>query len=140
MNPEASDNVALRRAMALGKPLIWFYGVGPAVFRALYPVWLVSEEPDQGQFVVALTEDLRAMQFLASGPTSSWRSAPMSWKRRTVPHFCTRYRDFTTPTFTCRELGRPGRGRTCSKSGTSASGPQASPALENEPILGRPRP
>lgn len=59
-NPDASDNAALRRAMVLRKPLIWFYGVGRAVFRALYPVWLADEEPDQHQFVVALTEDLRA--------------------------------------------------------------------------------
>jgi putative restriction endonuclease len=59
-NPDSRENRSLRNAMALGKPLIWFYGVGPAVYRALYRVWLVDEEPDQDQFVVALTEDLRA--------------------------------------------------------------------------------
>jgi putative restriction endonuclease len=58
-SPNSRENEALRMAMTLGKPLIWFYGVGPAVFRALYPVWVVDEEPDQDQFVVALSEDLR---------------------------------------------------------------------------------
>ena len=58
-NPDSRENAALRMAMTLGQPLIWFYGVGPAVFRALYPVWVVDEEPDREQFVVALSEDLR---------------------------------------------------------------------------------
>lgn len=58
-DPQAHDNVALRRAMEQGKMLIWFVGVNPGVFRPIYPVWLVSEEPDRQQFVLALTEDLR---------------------------------------------------------------------------------
>ena len=56
--PNSRENRALRNAIVGGSPLIWFYGVGPAVFRALYPVWLVEEEPDQDQFVVALSDDL----------------------------------------------------------------------------------
>jgi putative restriction endonuclease len=58
-NPNARENQSLRNAMALGKPLIWFYGVAPAVFRALYPVWLVAQEEELDQFVVALSDDLR---------------------------------------------------------------------------------
>jgi putative restriction endonuclease len=56
---EAHDNKALRQAMLLGKPLIWFIAVSPGVFRPMQ-VWLVGEEPDQQQFVVAPSEDLRA--------------------------------------------------------------------------------
>lgn len=59
-NPDSRENRALRNALNSGAPLIWFNGVAPALFRALYPVWLVAEEPDQHQFVVALTEDLAA--------------------------------------------------------------------------------
>lgn len=59
-NPDSRENRALRNAIAIGAPLIWFYGVGPAVYRAIYPVWLVEEEADAEQFVVALTDDLRA--------------------------------------------------------------------------------
>jgi putative restriction endonuclease len=58
-DPDNYDNVALRRAMELGKPLIWFVGVGPGTYLPLYPVWLVAEEPEQHQFVLALTEELR---------------------------------------------------------------------------------
>ena len=58
-NPNSRENVALRQAMTLRKPLIWFYGVGPAVFLPLYPVLLVREEPDEEHFVVALSDDLR---------------------------------------------------------------------------------
>ena len=56
---ESHDNRALREAMILGKPLIWFIAVSAGVFRPLR-VWLVDEEPDHHQFVVAPSEDLRA--------------------------------------------------------------------------------
>ncbi len=50
------DNVALRRAMELGRALIWFIGQAPGVFTPLAPVWLADEEPSAQQFVVALDE------------------------------------------------------------------------------------
>lgn len=55
-DPQASDNVALRVAMKLRKPLAWFVGVAPGLYEAVFPVWLVDEEADQHQFVVALDE------------------------------------------------------------------------------------
>lgn len=58
-DPEAYDNVALRRAVELGKPLAWFVGIAPGVFTPLYPIWLVGEEPQEHQFVVALSEGMR---------------------------------------------------------------------------------
>jgi putative restriction endonuclease len=58
-NPDSRENRALRTAMILGKPLIWFYGVGPAVYEAHCMVWAVAEEADQEQFVIALSDDLR---------------------------------------------------------------------------------
>ncbi|HXF35649.1 MAG TPA: HNH endonuclease [Actinomycetota bacterium] len=54
------DNVALRVAMAERTPLIWFIGIAPGVYEALLPVYIVGEEPDQHQFVVALDEEMRA--------------------------------------------------------------------------------
>lgn len=56
---DAYDNVALRRAMEMGKPLIWFLGMSPGLYMPVYPVWLVGEEPDQHQFVVALEDEMR---------------------------------------------------------------------------------
>jgi len=55
-DPQAPDNVALRVAMELRKPLAWFMGVAPGLYEAVFPVWLVDEEADQHQFVVALDE------------------------------------------------------------------------------------
>src|SRR5438445_8517229 len=53
------DNVGLRRAMEEGRPLIWFIGVRPGVYRPRHPVWLAGEEPLEHQFVVALDETMR---------------------------------------------------------------------------------
>jgi putative restriction endonuclease len=59
-NLDHADNRALRTAMELQVPLVWFLGVGyrpgsnKQVFQPVLPVWLMAEEPDQHQFVVAL--------------------------------------------------------------------------------------
>ena len=55
----AYDNVALRQAMIQNNPLIWFWGLAPGIFEAIYPVWLVGEEPEQQQFIVAVDEGMR---------------------------------------------------------------------------------
>jgi putative restriction endonuclease len=52
-DPEAHDNVALRVAMNERKPLAWFVGVAAGRFTAIYPIWLVGEEPTERRFVVA---------------------------------------------------------------------------------------
>lgn len=58
-DPDLAANRSLRTAMDLGKPLMWFFGVGPGLYRAFVPVWLIAEEPDQHQFALALDEDMR---------------------------------------------------------------------------------
>jgi putative restriction endonuclease len=40
--------------MQQGLPLIWFVGISSGVYQAVYPVWLVAEEPADLQFVVAI--------------------------------------------------------------------------------------
>ncbi|RBY91046.1 HNH endonuclease [Blastococcus sp. TF02A-30] len=55
----ASENEGLRRAMLEHAPLMWFYGIRPGLFHAIFPVYLIAEEPDQSQFVMALTEEQR---------------------------------------------------------------------------------
>lgn len=54
-----AENASLRAAMHQGMPLAWFYGVAPSLFRAIFPVYLVAEEPELDQFVLALTDDQR---------------------------------------------------------------------------------
>jgi putative restriction endonuclease len=60
IDPLAYDNVALRQAMVLRKPLIWLIGLAPGLYRPEFPVWLVDEEPTEHQFVVALDEFMTA--------------------------------------------------------------------------------
>lgn len=61
-NPQLADNVWLRTAMERQLPLVWFIGIGwvkgtrTQLFRPEFPVWLVAEEPDRQQFVVAVDE------------------------------------------------------------------------------------
>jgi len=42
------------------KPLAWFVGVASGLYEALFPVWLVDEEHDEHQFVVALDDAMEA--------------------------------------------------------------------------------
>ncbi len=56
-DPQHPENVALRRALELGLPLIWFFGVGQGVYLARYPVYLVADEPEHLQFAVAFDEE-----------------------------------------------------------------------------------
>lgn len=51
------ENVALRRAMERRLPLIWFQGIAQGLYLPIFPVWLVSEEPRDHQFVVALDHE-----------------------------------------------------------------------------------
>ncbi|MCC8928980.1 MAG: putative restriction endonuclease [Rhodococcus sp. (in: high G+C Gram-positive bacteria)] len=46
------ENRALRAAMELELPLIWFFGVGVAMYQPIFPVYLLAEEPERHQFVI----------------------------------------------------------------------------------------
>ncbi len=51
----SSENESLRNAVRRETPLMWFVGVAPGQFNVIAPVYLIAEEPDQAQFVMALT-------------------------------------------------------------------------------------
>ncbi|MCD7052160.1 HNH endonuclease [Rhodococcus sp. BH2-1] len=53
-DPDHMDNRGLRAALHQQVPLIWFYGVGIGRYQPIYPVYLVDEERDKHQFVVAI--------------------------------------------------------------------------------------
>jgi putative restriction endonuclease len=59
-NPNASDNVALRNAMDLQKPLAWFRPVAKTLYEAVFPVWVVDEEPTKKQVVLAIDDIMQA--------------------------------------------------------------------------------
>ena len=56
-----AENQGLRTALHRQEPLVWFYGIAPSSFQAIFPVYLVAEEPEQDQFVLALTPDQRTV-------------------------------------------------------------------------------
>ena len=51
-DPNMYVNRALREAMVRKLPLIWFFGVGVAMWKPIYPVYLLAEEPELHQFIV----------------------------------------------------------------------------------------
>lgn len=53
-DPGKYTNRALREAWHQRVPLIWFWGVAPGLFKPFFPVYVVDEECDQHQFVVAI--------------------------------------------------------------------------------------
>lgn len=61
-----SENRSLRAAMIERLPLIWFFGIGSALYQAIYPVYLVGEEREQQQFVVAYGAELAGLQPMES--------------------------------------------------------------------------
>lgn len=48
-----AENRAIRAAKDAGEPLIWFWGVGPALYQAIFPIYVVHEEQERHQFVTA---------------------------------------------------------------------------------------
>lgn len=52
-DPDHPENIALRRAYQQGLPLIWFVATQPGAYVPIYPIWIVGDEPQQLQFVVA---------------------------------------------------------------------------------------
>jgi putative restriction endonuclease len=52
-DPKASDNRAVRRAFEMKLPLIYFYGVGPGRYEAVWPVYVVGDEPSRLTFRLA---------------------------------------------------------------------------------------
>lgn len=55
-DPDHPENRALRTAMERRQPLIWFFGVGAALYQPVFPVYLVGEQPAEQQFVLALDQ------------------------------------------------------------------------------------
>ncbi len=70
LDADHPDNVALRRAMELGLPLIWLFGIGSSQFQAVFPVYLVAEEPAEHQFVVGYEPE-----FMSPVPDSPMEAA-----------------------------------------------------------------
>lgn len=51
-DPNHADNRALRQAMVRRLPLAYFYAVARGVYQAIYPVFLVDEDPARHEFAI----------------------------------------------------------------------------------------
>lgn len=73
-DPEHPDNRALRRAMELGRPLVYFFGVAPGVYQPIFPVHLVAENREAHEFSVAVDEAQRLVPAVAelTPPQREW--------------------------------------------------------------------
>jgi putative restriction endonuclease len=63
-NPEHRDNIGLRTAMRRGVPLVYLFGVTPARYLPVWPVFIVRDHPELLAFSVAV--DAPYMRVLSS--------------------------------------------------------------------------
>lgn len=54
-----TENESIRQAMAHHVPLIWLVGVATGWYQAVFPVYVINEEPHLDQFVLAYDETQR---------------------------------------------------------------------------------
>lgn len=52
-NPNHKDNAGLRKCMQNEKPLIYFHGVVPSKYLAVWPVYIIGDNPEKLTFKVA---------------------------------------------------------------------------------------
>ena len=55
-DPYHRDNVGLRMALEKGKPLIYFYGLKPGIYVPTWPVYIISDDPYNLTFKVAVDD------------------------------------------------------------------------------------
>jgi putative restriction endonuclease len=55
-DPYHRDNVALRRTFEMGRPLVYFHGIVPGRYLAVWPVYVVGDEPRKLSFKVAVDD------------------------------------------------------------------------------------
>ncbi len=65
--PEGSDNVSLRKAMELGRPLIYFLGVEPGKYLAMCPIYVVGDDRSSEMFRVSVDTTGLSDSYLMNG-------------------------------------------------------------------------
>lgn len=87
-DPATWTNVAVRRAMTTGAPLIYFYGLVPGVFEAMWPVYINGDEPDALTFHLAVDTATAGAQSVFNGGSSAPLKAyaTVTAKRRLHQH------------------------------------------------------
>lgn len=60
-NPQHPDNAGLRKAMQCRTPLIYFHGLVPGRYLAVWPVYIVGDNQDSLEFTVAVDDKNRVL-------------------------------------------------------------------------------
>lgn len=71
-DPNAWENVSLRRAFELQRPLIYFYGIAPGIYEAIFPAYIVEDDP--ASLTVRISPDtaeLRGSELINGGSASA---------------------------------------------------------------------
>lgn len=55
-NPQHPDNVGLREALIQGLPLVYFHGIVPGKYLAVWPVYIIEDHPGDLSFKVAVDD------------------------------------------------------------------------------------
>lgn len=53
-DPSRWTNIAVRRVMELGRPLIYFYGLTPGIYQAIFPAYVQRDDPADLAFHIAV--------------------------------------------------------------------------------------
>jgi putative restriction endonuclease len=68
-NPSHRDNVGLRRAFDLHRPLVYFYGLQPGKYLAKYPAYIIADDPRNLTFVISMDDTLPTLVYSESSVT-----------------------------------------------------------------------
>lgn len=81
-DPDHPDNVGLRKAMAMGRPLVYFHGLLPGRYLPVWPVFIVNDDPSSLAFSVSV-DNLAAWQDRLAQATGAALVAESEALRRT---------------------------------------------------------
>jgi putative restriction endonuclease len=68
-NPNHRDNLGLRTAYELNRPLVYLYGFEKGKYLPTYPVYIVGDDPDRLTFRVAVDDALPEVEYSQTGLT-----------------------------------------------------------------------
>ena len=86
-DPELSTNRAMRSAMEARLPLAYFIGVRPAVYRPVYPVYVIGEDPGQLEFALSFARHDVGIDLSALSAPEKVYAARMTRQRLHQPVF-----------------------------------------------------
>lgn len=69
-DPQHHENVGLRTAMARSTPLVYFHGLVPGKYLAIWPVYIVGDHPDKLIFKV-LVDDCKYLEIYEKAETGA---------------------------------------------------------------------